>query len=261
MSTFLLLLGLIILAWLVFRPSWMTVLPENKFSKTVMTNTDQLRKKSRGWYKQIKPFWKKETNLGNLLKAWASNEDLVVTAGFSKTQVGELALFLEWIISIPDEEANQVAEELSTFCCKQGINIRWLLEDNGRGDMQGVLSTLVLFYGLAVRERYLSRPAAALRAWEDAPLSKVNRDFGNLLYIRLVDADMIKIPSQLLLAPERDRLAHQVSAIKAMVEKDRNAVLPFAACVMEPKQNSEPQKNKPSKMNNLETAALEQQSV
>ena len=261
MSTFLLLLGLIILAWLVFRPSWMPTLPENKLSKTVISQTDQLRKKSSGWYKQIKPFWKRENNLGNLLKAWASNEDLVVTAGFSKVQVGELALFLEWIGSIPDEEANLVAEELSAFCSKQGINIRWLLEDNGRGDMQGVLSTLVLFYGLAVRERYLSLPAAALRAWEDTPLSKVNRDFGNLLYIRLVDADLIKIPSHLLLAPEKDRLVHLVSAIKTLVEKDRNVVLPFAAQVIETKQASGPKNTKSSKKNKLEPIALEQQSV
>ncbi|MCX6067227.1 MAG: hypothetical protein NT121_15980 [Chloroflexi bacterium] len=254
------LLGLIVVAWLVFRPGWIPALPENKFSKTVISQADQVRIKSRGWYKQIKPFWKKETNLGNLLKAWASNQDLVTAAGFSKAQVGELALFLEWIESIPDQEANLVAEELSTFCCKQGINIRWLLDDNGRGDMQGVLSTLVLFYGLAVRERYLSRPAAALRAWEDAPLSKVNRDFGNLLYIRLVDADLIKIPAHLLLAPEKDRLAHLVSAIKALVEKDRNEVLPFAAQVMETKQASEPKINS-SKKKKLEPVAFEQQSV
>lgn len=80
MSMFLLLLGLMIVAWLVFRPGWIPALPEKKFSKTVVSQTDQLRRKSSGWYKQIKPFWKKESNLGNLLKAWASNKDLVATA-------------------------------------------------------------------------------------------------------------------------------------------------------------------------------------
>ena len=99
--------------------------------------------------------------------------------------------------------------------------------------MQAALTSLVRHYCLAVRERISSRPAACLRAWSAAPLAKENRGFGNLLYIGLVEAGLIRIPPALLLAPEKRRLEHQISAIKSLLEKDPEGLLPYAEQAIE----------------------------
>lgn len=66
--------------------------------------------------------------------------------------------------------------------------------DKGPGDMQSVLCVLVLYYGLAVRERMTAQPAAALRAWLEAPGSRQNREFCERLYVQLVNDGKISIP-------------------------------------------------------------------
>jgi hypothetical protein len=157
-----------------------------------------------------------------------------------------------------DAEADLVSREIAGFCARQGIELRWLLDDNGRGDMLAALSALVLFYGMAVRERDLARPAAALRAWEDAPLSKQNRVFGSRLYILLVNANLITIPADLLLAPEKIRLTHLADSIRAVIAKDRNALLPFASEALEITPLSASTTAKPAKKSKKEAPVVEQ---
>lgn len=222
-----------LLAWLIFKPEWMPAPPENEITEKVTYQAGRFKEKSDGWIKQIPPFWKKKASLGVQLKAWAQNEDLVNAAGFSPAQAEMLGGFRAWIMAISDAEADVISGELAVFCAKQDVDLRWVLDDNGKGDMQAALSALVLFYGMAVRERDAARPAAALRAWQDAPLSKQNRAFGSRLYVLLVGANLISIPANLLMAPEKERLAHLVESIRAAIAKDRNVLLPYAAQALE----------------------------
>ena len=261
MLTIVLLVALALLSWIIFKPGWMPAPPENDISKKVVYQADVVKQKTTGWFKQIKPFWQKKNSLGAQLKSWCAQPDMAKTAGLSSEQVETLAGFQTWVESLNLAQADQIAQELSEFSQKQGIKLSWLLEDNSKADMQAALAGLALYFGLAVRERANARPAAALRAWEETPLSKENREFGNLLYIQLVDAKMISIPSHLLLAPEKERLAHQVSAIKAVIEKDRAVVLPFAAQVLDIHQAPKPEKPKAVKKGKKEAVAVEAQPV
>ncbi len=233
MILYLMLITLVVLAWLILKPEWMPQPPQNEITEKVIYQTGRLKEKSNGWFKKIEPFWKKKTSLGVQLKAWAQNEGLSKAAGFSASQVEMLSGFKTWMTSISDAEADVIAHDLSAFCANQNVELRWVLEDSGNNEMQTALAALVLFYGMAVCERNAARPTAALRAWEDAPLSRQNRHFGNRLYILLVTANLISIPANLLLAPEKERLAHQVESIKAAIAKDRNVLLPFAVQALE----------------------------
>ncbi len=247
MLMYLMLIIFALLAWLIFKPEWMPAPPENDITEKVTYQAGRIKEKSDGWIKKIPPFWKKKASLGVQLKAWAQNEDLVNAAGFSGAQADMLAGFKAWITAISDAEADVITVELAAFCAKQGVELRWVLDDNGKGDMQAALSALVLFYGMAVRERDAARPAAALRAWQDAPLSKHNRAFGSRLYVLLVGANLVSIPPNMLMAPEKERLAHMVESIQAAIAKDRNALLPFAAQALKIAPVRAPEKAKATK--------------
>jgi hypothetical protein len=228
MFIFVLFITLALLAWLIIKPGWLPAPPENAYQERFSLQFDRLKQKSGVWFRQVKPFWKKKDSLGLQLKTWASNEELTAWQ-----QSEELTELRGWIVSLTDAEAGALAQELSNFCWKQGVNIIWLLEDSGSLEMQTALTSLVRHYCLAVRERISSRPAACLRAWSAAPLAKENRRFGNLLYIGLVEAGLIRIPPALLLAPEKQRLEHQISAIKSLLEKDPEGLLPYAEQAIE----------------------------
>ncbi|MCX6068579.1 MAG: hypothetical protein NT121_23005 [Chloroflexi bacterium] len=230
MFIFLLLMVLTLLGLLIFKPGWMPVSIQNSYRDKLFLQARRFEQKSGRWFEQVRRAWigrQQNENLGIQLKAWVMID---LAAG---QQVEELDDFRNWIASLSFAEADSLAQELSVFCWKQGFNILWLLEDNVNSEMQAAFLTMVIHYSLAVRERTKSRPTAALGAWQTAPLSRENREFGNLLYIQLVEAGLINIPAKLLLAPEKQRLAHQVSAIKNLLDNDPEALTPYAEQVID----------------------------
>ena len=233
MITLLLFAVFVFLAWLIVKPAWMPAAPKNKLTEAIFTQADRAGQISTQWTSDLKAWFKKPARLGSLLKKWAADASVPAAARFSHSQQASLAEFRAWVVSIPDAEADGLAAELSAFCQKQGINIRWLLEDRGRADMQAALSALVLFYGLAVRERVNSQPSAALRDWESDPFSRQNRRFGGLLFARLVDANLVVVPANLLFAPEKARLAYLAGAVKSAAASNYEAVLAQVAGVLE----------------------------
>lgn len=222
-----------LLAWVIVKPTWMPAPPKNAVTDQVARRADQVGQTSAGWFARVQARWKKPASLGAQLKSWATGESIPASAGFTLSQSADLAQFRAWVITLSDAEADLLARELDDFCQKQGVNIRWLLDDQGNGDMQSMLAALVLFYGLAVRERVNALPAAALREWEQSPLSRRNRLFGTHLFTCLFEAELVSIPAHLLFAPEKERLVHMISAIKSAIVSDREAVLLHTAQVLE----------------------------
>lgn len=262
MLTYAILIALVLLAWIVFKPGWLPARsPVRTVTKKVTREAEQIKGQSGkwiDWFRVTRLKWKERSQLGTQLKDWAMNEDLVNVAGFTKAEIDLLADFQDWIRGLSVEEADALGRELSAFCDRQGVKVRWLLADGGRGDMQAALAALGLYYGLAVRERMNALPAAALRAWSDAPLAKENREFGNQLYVKLVDAGRISVPAGLLLAPEKERLAHQVRVIQAEMEKDPEGLLSLAAQVVEERRQARPKRSQPVSPKPAETPAPEQ---
>lgn len=232
MTTLFLLVILALLVWLIMKPSWMPAPPKNALTEKIVTQADRAGQASVHWYGKVKSWFQKPASLGILLKNWSADPALPDAAGFSQNQVTSLVEFRAWIVTLPQAEIDQLAAELDRFCRKQGVNIRWVLDDQGRGDMQAALAALVLFYGLAVRERANSLPAAAVRDWEGAPLTRHNRRFGILLFARLVAAGVLAVPANLLFASEKERMAHMIAALKSAAATNREAVLAQSALVL-----------------------------
>jgi hypothetical protein len=220
--------------WLMFKPIKPTWIPavEKIDPRKAAGQARGWVNQSGGWFKRLPTLWKKKPTLGALLQAWAQSGDLSAAAGLSGNQLDDLNTFSAWIASLRPAEVEAVAQECVGFCRARGIDLRWLVEDHGEQGMQKTLAGMVMFFGLAVRERAGARASVALRAWQDAPLAKQNLEFGKQLYIQLVEAGKIAIPSHLLMAPQKVRQAHLVSSIKALIAADRAALLPFAEAVL-----------------------------
>lgn len=221
------------LAWLIIKPAWMPAPPKNALTDAVVTQAGRAGQISARYVSNVKTWFRRPASLGSQLKRWAEDETMPAAARFSPSQQTSLTEFRAWLASIPDAEADELAVELAGFCRKQGVDIRWLLEDQGRGDMQTALSGLVLFYGLAVRERVKALPAAALRGWESDRFSRHNRRFGAQLFLRLVEANLAAAPANLLFAPEKDRQAYLAGAVKSAAASSPEAVLAQAALALE----------------------------
>lgn len=210
-----------LLAWQVFNPSWNLGLKKSDLPAQWGT----FKQNSSGWLNTLKAKFTRQASLGASLRAWAFNQDLDVTGNLSSTQLEELTAFRLWLQSLPESDVDEVGRELSDFCLRRKVDIRWLLDDHGAGDMQSVLSVLVLYFGLAVRERMDAQPAAALRAWQEAPGSRKNREFGERLYVELVNHGRISIPASLLFTPEKTRRQHLVQELQSLITTDRDALL------------------------------------
>lgn len=237
---YLLIIAIAFLFWMIAKPEWMPSPPKNELSKKLDERVAWVKENSAGWAAKASVLTKKKKGQGALLKQWIQNEDLPQIAGLSPAQIALLEELKGWIMAKSDPEADLFTSELMTFCEKNHVDLFWLLEDKGTADMYTTLTGLVLYYGIAEKEREWAIPSSTLRAWEDAPNAKSNRNFGNKLYVKLVNKGMIKVPAEILLAPDKERLAHQVSAIKDLIAEDRATVVAISAEVLGLKPEEEP---------------------
>jgi hypothetical protein len=220
------------LAWIIFKPDWLPKPPDNEVTRVVNKQAGQLKQSSNSWVQRTRHFWQKKTNLGLQFKTWITQDDLAQTAGLDQAFLEGLAELQLWAAKIPEAEAGQIAAELSDFCQGRGVELRWLLDDTCSADMRAALTHLTLFYCQAVRERSNIRPLAALRAWEETPQAKENPTFGRRLFVELVDSKLIDIPASILLSTEKERRQHMTDSIRAVLEKDRSAVVACAEKVI-----------------------------
>lgn len=231
------LFGLIILgvltAWLVLGPAFLPALPKKELSKKIACRAGEFTKEGVEWISGVRSSWRGEQDLGLRLKSWVQNMDLDRLADLSQPEARLLRTFRVWITLRSDLEAGKIAAELNAFCAKQGVALEWLLEEGSKAEIQQALTALVLFYGLAVRERIEARPLAVLRSWQSAPFSRDQRAFGNLLYVQLVKAGLCTTPAELVFVPEKKWYEHFVDSIRAANEIDRTAVLACTERVLE----------------------------
>jgi hypothetical protein len=226
-------------AWLFFQPNWMPKAPETEISEKVTAQAETIKRQSISWAEKVKAQYVKKAGLGESLNAWLAQDGLAEKTGLTKTQARDLADFQLWFENLCSRESDEVAVELGEFCARQGVDLRWLLQDGGKPEMQAALAGLVLYYGMAVRERFAVRPNAALRAWQDNPKTRDSRAFGKKLYIRLVDAGLLSTPADLLMSSEKDREQHLIGAIQGLIEKDRDEVLAHAEAALKDTENVE----------------------
>ena len=128
---------------------------------------------------------------------------------------------LVWLNLLPAEPIQAFTEQVAEFCNEMGFTLPTLVDGQlGHAPSAEQRATqIVLHYGyanyhaaLAVTEFSASqRVLAYLRS----PSSKANRDFGQKLYMKLVDKDVVPLPPfEILLTSEEKRDAQALEAIR-----------------------------------------------
>ena len=227
MSIAILIVTALVLVWLLLTPDWMPTPPEYLKTNQVTTRANKWVGESNHWVKQQTQKFKQRQTLGQQLSAWANNEDLLTAGGFSDDQKEVLAQFKLFIQALGPTQLEQLAKELNAFCKHENVELSWLLVEDHTGEMQKTMAAMVMFFGLAARQRQSSIPSARLRVWQENPQERSNRAFGNLLYVRLVKDGVLTVPAELLMAPAKDRMEHQVRELMALVKNDRERLLPI----------------------------------
>lgn len=221
-------------AWLTYKPGWMPTPPDVHLPALPADQREWLKSRFEDGRQLIRSFRKSRAGRGLEFRAWAGVMEQDESTGLPSMELQELKEFKAWIRTLDDQNMDVIAGEIEIFFERQGIDMDWLAGKSEPKDMQKALSTLVAYYGLALRQRMSMRPIAALSAWEKDPLSGKNREFGSRLYQLIASQGRLTLPPAILLAPEKERMAHVISMIQTELARDRSAVVSLAALAIDP---------------------------
>jgi hypothetical protein len=137
--------------------------------------------------------------------------------------------FAAWLQNLPDKERRAFVEEIGAFCTNLKFELSWLLEPQLGHDpeLKQRLEGAVLSYCLARWQGHQAQENikvyATFKAWQAAPHKKEHQALTQQLFFRLVEKKLIsEPPSELFLAPERERQFYVVQAIRQAAEKDHS---------------------------------------
>jgi hypothetical protein len=155
-------------------------------------------------------------------KAWAGGD----LTGKVQPAAEAAPAFSTWLDNLSEKELAAFVQRISGFCADLNFELTWLFDpeiDNAPA-LKEALTELVLLFALvqwkALEAQDDIKVFSTFLAWQAGKARKLTPK----LFMRLVEQELIDAPPPaLFLAPERERQAHMVDAIKKFVEKDRQA--------------------------------------
>ena len=129
---------------------------------------------------------------------------------------------LVWLNLLPAEPIEAFTEQVAEFCSEMGFTLATLV-DGQLGHAPGAeqrATQIVLHYGYANYQAALAvtefSASKRVLAYLQSPSSKANRDFGQKLYMKLIDKDVVPLPPfEILLTSEEKRNAQALEAIRS----------------------------------------------
>lgn len=141
-------------------------------------------------------------NLGNLLVDWAAK---LQPSCYRTVRSEALLAFRLWLLRMPARRAALVAGEIFSLCRRPGLDTVWFCETLQNPNPGSHSDNLVLFFGMAMHERWLSKYHLRVLEWRNAPRTRANQEFGLQLYAGLIESGFIRQPGEILLAPSARR--------------------------------------------------------
>ena len=224
-----------VVVWIAFKPAWLPKPPENQvthvITTSVMTASDTARDAGNAASHRLSRLTgalTRRAEPGKRLKAWAAEADLAQAAALYKGLPEDAAHLTAWLQDLPDEQAAQLAHELDGFCQSLNLKLDWLYNP-ADAEMKAALKEVVGLYALAAWKGRQLQPFAAFQAWQMDPDKGDNRAFGQKLYRKLAEANLVSAPADLVLASDQQRQAHVVKSIRAAAAQNRSTVLALVA--------------------------------
>ncbi|MBI4788807.1 MAG: hypothetical protein HY782_17380 [Chloroflexi bacterium] len=227
---FILLTVLILFAifWFVVKPRWMPGAPDaaawmdkaSRASKQATAKAGQMYKGMRGRFK----FRSDTRELAKQFKQWVADAALPKRAALSNSLPAQTESFAAWLGGLADEELEQFTAKVAQYCATVNFDLAWLNDPqvNREPELKQAVEDAVLMYSLgawrADSVQQDVRVFMAYRAWRADP--QRHKEFGQQLHQVLIERGLATVPSELYLAPEKERLANATSAICEVADEN-----------------------------------------
>jgi hypothetical protein len=212
--TLLVVLGVVVIGYLVFFRQRQ----QPPAVRTVITRT---KATSRSWRKKIRTLWTRRKP-DQRLKDWAATID--------RTQQKDRFKDIQaWLAGLPAAEGAALNQAIEAFCAERQIDPAWLLDGKINSDpalkqeIEEAISQYVASYWRARQIEPKIQAFDAFQRWQAAPEARQNLAFGDQLHKALLARGLVTISQDLYLAPEAQRRAEAIRAIRAAAEQQRDA--------------------------------------
>ncbi len=188
--------------------------------KTGLTKTGQWLK---GWW----PTKSNEPSPAQQFKEWMVADKQELAGSLSKVSAG----FRGWVSTASLAELAPFTEQVANFCRSLNFELIWVINPNLNIDPQlkESLAEVVTLYCLAhwhaIQAQDNIRVFAIFNNWQNNPMTKEHQALSQRLFARLVEKKLIpEPPPSLFLAPEAERQAYIIEAIRQAAAKDILAI-------------------------------------
>jgi hypothetical protein len=121
---------------------------------------------------------------------------------------------------LPGVRTEHVAFEIAGLCMQPGFDLGWFRDALRHPEYGSPQSRTVVFFGLAVYQRWTCQDHMQILSWIGNPHRRRNKDFGWQLYLLLVEAGFTSIPGEFLMAHDAVRAGIIEKAIIQACELD-----------------------------------------
>jgi len=244
MEILLIVLIVVAILWFVVKPRWAPKPPDtsewtgkasqmskqatDKASQMSKQATDKARQASKqatakagqmykGWRGGFK-FRSDTRELGKQFQQWVTDAALPKRTAFAGTLPAQTESFAAWLSGLSSKELEQFTERIARYCATVNFDLGWLndAQVSHEPELKQAVEDAVLLHSLgAWRASNVQRQAQVVltyQAWLANP--KRHQKFGQELHGVLIERGLVTVPSELYLAPEKERQAQAATAIR-----------------------------------------------
>jgi len=179
--------------------------------------------------------------LARRFKAWVANASLNKQARLYDSLPIATEGFAAWLAALPPQETEAFCDKVARFTASLGFDLAWLVDAklDGQPELEQAIEEAVALYSIAAwRANTVQsqvRVFLAFQQWLAHP--NRHRALGQKLYGELVRQGLVMTSPDLYLAPEKERAAEAVRAIKEIAEAKPAALNSVLADIVNPKVN------------------------
>jgi len=250
MEILLIVLIVVAILWFVVKPRWAPKPPDtsewtgkaSKMSKQATDKASQMSKQAtdkarqaskqatakagqmyKGWCGGFK-FRSDTRELGKQFQQWVTDAALPKRAALASTLPAQTESFAAWLSGLSGKELEQFTERIARYCATVNFDLGWLndAQVSHEPELKQAVEDAVLMYSLgAWRADSIQqdvRVFLAYRAWRAQP--NRHKEFGLQLHQVLIERGLVPVPSELYLAPEKERLLYATAAICKVADEN-----------------------------------------
>ncbi len=219
-----------ILLVLVFVLLFLGVLLWQKSRATDAPSKSALKKKSaklgqpyQGWGGGFR-FRNGTRELAKQLKQWIADAASPKRVALSTTLPAQTENFAGWLNGLTDKELEQFAATVARYCAAVNFDLGWLnnAQVSREPELKQAVEDAVLMSALgAWRADSVHQDVTVFltyHAWRAKP--NQHKEFGQALHQVMIERGLVTVPSELYLAPEKERLAQAATAICQVADKN-----------------------------------------